>query len=71
MLKRSKYFYLLALLAASTLANAQMQEPEMADGLRENGKIFVVIIIMAIIFLGVAAYLFNLDRKISKLEKEA
>lgn len=70
MRKLTKYWGALMLLLLSLSAQAQMQEPEMADVLRENGKIFVVIIIMAIIFLGIAAYLFNLDRKISKMEKE-
>lgn len=49
---------------------AQMPEVEMADSLRESGKIYVVVIIIAIIFLGIVAYLVNLDRKISKLEKD-
>lgn len=70
MRKLTKYWGALMLLLLSLSAQAQMQEPEMADVLRENGKIFVVIIIMAIIFLGIAAYLFTLDRKISKMEKE-
>lgn len=42
----------------------------MADSLRESGKIYVVVIIIAIIFLGIVAYLVHLDRKISKLEKD-
>lgn len=68
---KTKLFYLLAvLLTLPVAASAQMQEVEMADTLRSNGKIFVVVTIMSIILLGVAAYLFNLDRKISKLEKK-
>jgi CcmD family protein len=51
-------------------ASAQMPDVEMADALRENGKIYVVVLIIAIVFIGLAAYLFNLDRKISKLEKK-
>lgn len=65
-----KLFYLLAcsLLISSKLL-AQMPEVEMADTLRQNGKIYVVVIIIAIVFLGIVAYLVNLDRKVSKLEK--
>lgn len=70
MTKRFHYFFLLALGLIGPNLMAQMPEVEMADGLRENGKIFVVIIIMSIILLGIALYLFRLDRKISKLEKE-
>lgn len=51
-------------------ANGQMPEVEMADAFRESGKIYVVVSIMAIIFLGIAAYMIHLDRKLSKLEKQ-
>lgn len=42
---------------------------EMADKLRDNGKIYVVVVIIAIILIGLLGYLISLDRKISKLEK--
>ncbi len=45
-------------------------EPEEADGMRSNGKIYVVVTVLATIFAGIFAYLVILDRKISKLEKE-
>ncbi|MEI6884630.1 MAG: CcmD family protein [Bacteroidota bacterium] len=34
------------------------------------GKIFVVVAVLALILLGIFVYLFFLDRKVSKLEKE-
>jgi CcmD family protein len=34
------------------------------------GKIFVVVAVLAIILTGIYIYLFVLDRKISKIEKE-
>ena len=43
---------------------------EMADGLYQSGKIYVVVVVGCIIFAGIALYLTMLDRKISKLEKE-
>lgn len=47
------------------------QEPvEMADGMRADGKIYVVIAVLLIIFTGIVIYLVTLDRKISKVEKE-
>jgi CcmD family protein len=64
--KLALFFILLAISNAA----AQMPDVEMADALRENGKIYVVVLIIAIVFIGLAAYLFNLDRKISKLEKK-
>jgi CcmD family protein len=42
---------------------------EMADTLRQNGKIYVVVAVILAIFLGIIIYLIRLDRKISKLEK--
>ena len=61
---------ILSLIFIKTGFGQGMPQVEMADALRENGKIYVVVIIMSIIFVGIAAYLINLDRKISKLEKK-
>ena len=55
------------LLITIITANAQ---PEMADKLRAEGKIYVVVMVLATIFAGIFVYLVMLDRKISKLEKE-
>lgn len=57
---------LFILLITSTLCSAQ---PEMADTLRSNGKIYVVVAVLATIFAGIFIYLLLLDRKITKLEK--
>jgi CcmD family protein len=35
-----------------------------------EGKIYVVVAVIAIIFLGLAGYLYRMDRKISALENE-
>jgi CcmD family protein len=43
---------------------------EMADTFREEGKIYVVVAVIVTILLGTGYYLWTLDRKISKLEKE-
>ncbi len=55
------------LLITTVAANAQT---EMADTLRSNGKIYVVVTVLATIFAGIFAFLVYIDRKISKLEKE-
>lgn len=36
----------------------------------DDNKMFVVIMVMFIIFLGLGIYLFMLDRKLSKIEKK-
>jgi len=43
---------------------------EMADTFRDNGKIYVVIAVMAVILAGIFIYLFNIGNKISRLEKK-
>lgn len=45
------------------------QGTTMADIMKENGKIYVVIAVMLTILAGLVLYLIRLDRKISKLEK--
>lgn len=53
----------------SLAATAQESQPEMADVMRSNGKIYVVVLVLATIFAGIIAYLVRLDRKITKIEK--
>lgn len=43
---------------------------EMADGLYASGKIYIVVGVLMIIFIGIVIYLIQTDRKISKLEKD-
>lgn len=42
---------------------------EMADRMRADGKIYVLVGVIGIIFVGIAVYLVSTDRKISKIEK--
>ena len=46
------------------------QDVEMADMLHENGKIYVVVGVIAIIFVGLVVYLVSIDRRLTKMEKE-
>ena len=46
------------------------QQPvEMADVLRESGKIYVVVAILLIILIGLIVYIFRMDIKIRQIEK--
>ena len=56
-------------LAVSAQAEPTVGQPEMADALRSNGKIYVVVTALVIIFLGIVIYLFSLNAKLNKLEK--
>lgn len=49
---------------------AQMPAPEMAEQMRSDGKIYVVVLIIGIIFAGIVGYLIHLDRKLRKLENK-
>lgn len=55
--------------------NLMAQQPvsngvEMADQLRADGKIWVVVAVVAAVFVGIIVYLVRLDRQIGKLEKD-
>lgn len=63
-----KYLYLLVFLLISMSATAQ--DAEMADVMRSNGKIYVIVGIILIVLIGLIAYLFLLDRKITRLENQ-
>lgn len=41
----------------------------MADDFYKSGRIYVVIATVAIIFIGLAIYLFSMDRRLKKIEK--
>lgn len=47
-----------------------LQTTEMADLMRADGKIYVVVAGLSILMIGLVFYLFVLDRKITKIEKE-
>jgi len=45
------------------------EEVEMADTLRSNGKIYVVVGVVLVILLTFTGYIIVLDRKVAKLER--
>jgi CcmD family protein len=61
--------YSLIALSLLIVNPAIAQETEMADTMRSDGKIYVVVAIVLIVLTGLIGYLFVLDRKLSKLEK--
>jgi uncharacterized membrane protein len=67
----SKSILLLLFLINSTLVNAQQAPVEMADTMRSNGRIYVVVAVVTTILIGLLLYVFRLDRKISRLEKNS
>ncbi len=68
---KKKLPFLLFVFLVVVLPQAFGQNPvEMADVMRSNGKIYVVVTVAAIVMLGIIIYLFMLDRKISNLERK-
>lgn len=66
-----KFIAALALLFSSVQLFAQTDSVEMADVLRSNGKIYVVVLCIVIILAGLLFYLFSLDRRLKKIEKKS
>lgn len=66
---RKTFITAILLVLAAFTARAQTQGPEMADALRANGKIYVVVTVLATIFAGIIIFLVRLDRKMTKIEK--
>ena len=67
-----KLFSLLLFLMISLnlLAQQTVEPVEMADSLRAEGKIYVVVAVVLLILIGVFVYLVRLDGKVTKVEKE-
>jgi uncharacterized integral membrane protein len=64
-----KRFLSIILLFVTSVAFAQ-EEVEMADQMRSEGKIYVVVAILSLILTGLLLYVFVTDRKITRLEKK-
>jgi cytochrome c biogenesis protein CcdA len=60
--------FVLGLLTSSSLF--AQQEVAMADTMRSEGKIYVVVAVLLLILAGLVLYLFLMDRKISRLEEK-
>jgi hypothetical protein len=70
-MKKAVSIFLLMLMCFSSFAQNEAQKVNMADAMRSNGKIYVVVAVILTIFAGLIIYLVRLDRKISRLEKQS
>lgn len=64
---KGKLGALLIVLFAAT--HSMAQEVEMADVMRSNGKIYVVVAVAAVVMAGIIGYLTYMDLRIRQLEK--
>ena len=70
-LKRFFFLSLLNIIAIVVNAQDSTQKVEMADTMRSNGRIYVVVAVILVILFGLLLYVARLDRKISKMEKHS
>jgi hypothetical protein len=63
-----KLISLAFLLLLTVSGFAQETGPQMADGFRAEGKIYVVVLVLSVVFTCLATYLIIIDRKLKKLE---
>lgn len=68
-MKLLKKLLLLLFTALNTSIVFAQEKVEMADVMRSNGKIYIVVIICLTVLVGLFFYVFMLDRKISRFEK--
>jgi CcmD family protein len=69
--KKPAVLFACSLFALKAVAqDSAAKKVEMADRMRADGKIYVVIVVVLVILIGLIGYVTNLDRKINRLEKE-
>ena len=66
-----KIVFTLLMLITTLNLFAQGNNVEMADALRSNGKIYVVVDCIVIILVGLLIYLFSMDKRLKMLEKKS
>lgn len=69
-MKKNKFLLLSVLALLLSLSGFAQTQVEMADTLRSNGKIYIVVIICLTILVGLFLYVWSVDRKVSRLEKK-
>ena len=65
-----KKILLLFVLLLTTIISFAQEKTEMADTMRSNGRIYVVVAVVTTILTGLILYMVRLDRKMTRLEKE-
>lgn len=68
-MRRFKKLLLFVVVMLSTFVCFAQEKTGMADTMRSNGRIYVVVAVAVTILLGLILYLVRLDRKMSRLEK--
>lgn len=70
-MNRMKTCWIIGIVWLSTLVTAIAQSPSTEiDYLESTGKIYVVVAVIVVIFIGIIALLISLERRVAKMEKE-
>lgn len=67
---KMKQYLILFVFLIMNLSSAMAQDVEMADGMRAEGKIYVVVAVAFIALAILSFYMIRIERKVSKLEKD-
>ena len=68
-MKKITFLIFLIFLSVQTFSQVS-NSVEMATGLRSSGKIYVVVAVISVIFIGLLAYLFSIDKRLKKIESQ-
>jgi CcmD family protein len=69
-MKTNRIITTLLLIFGSIVLNAQTIELTSQGLMKSNGKIYVVVAVVLVIMIGLFAYVWRLDKKITKLENK-
>ncbi len=64
---KSIILFFVLLISSFTL---KAQDPLMADTMRSDGKIYVVVAVASIVVIVISSFMINLDRKVTRIEKK-
>ncbi len=69
----SKFLFTFFLMLSGFISIGQVANPnavEMADILHQNGKIYLVVLVLVTIFAGIIFLLIRIERKLNRLERK-
>lgn len=66
-MKKTTYLTVIAVFISQLLL--AQGDVEMADTMRSNGKIYVVVAVVCVLFAVLTAYIISVDRKVTRMEK--
>ncbi len=69
-MKAIKSLKIIAAILLLAFFSTTAKAADMADAMRSDGKIWVVVAVIAVILIGLFIFLFAIDRKISSVEKQ-